>query len=222
MDSTSDPASMEAAPRRSLPPLEHDGDAWSAPIAQASRKSKITAAVLGVAIVGTLGFAGGAKIGRDRAEAATPSFPGLGRGGGLGGVGGLSGLGGGQAQSSGGGAGAAGQGAGGQGAVVSVAPASGSGDSAAGSGDSAAATSAPVATTTLPPLGALLPGLPPAGEETAAATDAPVPAFVTLGTVSAVEGRTVTITDASGATVVMTLGENDPLPAVGDSVTAGT
>lgn len=61
----------EPVEARTLPPLDHGGDDWAAPIPQASRRAMLAAWVLLAVTIAALSFAVGARIGRDRAPAAT-------------------------------------------------------------------------------------------------------------------------------------------------------
>jgi hypothetical protein len=194
-------------PHAALPPLERGDDDWSAPIPQASKRSKMIAGGLAATIVATSSFAIGAKIGRDRAPAAQSPFGAAGRGG--------------IAAAFPGGLPAgfpAGLASGGQ---------TGAGTTSAAPTDNArtetsVAPGSDAATTTTPAtgLGGLLPGLdlaPPAPGNAPGAQGGEAP-DVMLGTVTAVDGRSVTVTRPDGTTFVIEVPQSDTpadLPAVG-------
>lgn len=221
-------AGSDPARGRSLPPLDHGDDDWAAPVPQAGRRAVVAAwALLGLTVAG-LSFAAGARIGRDRAPAATGgAFP---RGLTAGGFGG--GLAGGFGGGPGGGS-SAGVPAVGGGTVTSVVTPAGSGAAPADTTPAAAASVTRAPTTVA--LGGLLPGFeaPAAPDATASAapgtgagTEARADAATgsasgtELGRVSAVEGRTVTVTGADGQTVVFRLPAGVTPPAVGSAVRA--
>ncbi len=232
---SSDPVPSEPVPSDpstrirglTLPPLDHGDDDWAAPITRAGRRSVAAAWVLLGLTVAGVSFAAGARIGRDRAPETGPAA--FLRAAGLGGPAG--GFGGGQAGSGGSAAGTP-RGSGRAAATdptVSTAM-TGTQTTAAADGSAPADAAPPTSAPTDQALAGLLPGFdaPPVSDALPAsgappASDAPPPAGSTteLGRVSAVEGRTVTVTGADGQRVVFRLPDGVAVPAVGSPVRAG-